>query len=175
MPRTYSFDHFTAAKPDVSKQKKGSERERSTPLKSEQPPPPDGQFNYGHRHAQTEQLYKQHREEHERQEALSPKPKKVAKAREEPAVPGKAKQEMKKEEAPLEQGREQLKELAQQAISSVRKAAREAARGRPLKATRQLAGDVFTGARRVAREVSARTGLSSEKRKGDESEDKSDE
>jgi hypothetical protein len=172
MPRTYSFDHFTAVKPDVSKQKKGSERERTTPLKSEQPLPPDGQFNYGHRHAKTEELYKQHREEHERQ-ARAPKPeKKQARKREQPVVPGKG-QQQQKEEAPLEMGRERLKELAQQAVSSVREAAREAVRGRPLKATRQLAGDVFTGARRVAREVSARTGLSSEKLKGDASEDKS--
>jgi hypothetical protein len=159
MPRTFRFEHFTAAKPDVSKQKRGTEREKHIPLKSEQPPPPDEKFNYGHRHAQTEELYKKHRAAHERGEAR--RAERVVPGKEEPGRAG---------HAPLEpEGLERLKEMAQQAVSRVVEAAREAAKGRPLKAGKKLAGEAMTGARKVAREVSARTvkkGRESESEKG---------
>ncbi|HSP81888.1 MAG TPA: hypothetical protein VLQ93_25430, partial [Myxococcaceae bacterium] len=141
MPRTFRFEHFTAAKPDVSKQKRGSEREPHPPIKSEQAEPAVEGLHYGHRHAQTEELYKKHREEHEREAA-----------RAEPVIHGKE-EPGRAVHAPLEpEGRERRKELAQQAVSSVVEAAREAAKGRPLKAGKKLAGEAVTGARKVARE-----------------------
>jgi hypothetical protein len=141
MPRTYSFDHFTTAKPDASKQKHGSEREKHTPLKSEAAEPSSESIHYGHPHAQTEELYKQRREEHEREEALH-----AAEPEQAPRV-----------EAPAqERGGEGLKQLAQQAVTSVLDAVREVARGHPVAGTKRLAGDAVSGTRRVVKEVSAR-------------------
>jgi len=156
MPRTFRFEHFTAAKPEVSKQKSGTEKERHTPLKGEQATPPEEKLHYGHRHAQTEKLYKKHREEHEREAE-----------RAEPVIHGKAEPRREGHAPPEPEGLERLRELAQQAVSSVVEAAREAAKGRPLKAGKKLAGEAVTGARKVAREMSARA---AKLKKGGESE-----
>jgi hypothetical protein len=146
MPRSYSFDHFQAVKPDVSKRVKGSEREKQTPLKSEQPPPPDAPFNYGHRHAQTEELYKKHRAdrvaephiiEETQAEAIAPDQEATSTAEQERF------------------DRERLRLMAQHAVSSVLEAAKQAAKGHPLQGARYLADEALSGARRVVKEVSA--------------------
>ncbi len=157
MPRTYSFDHFTAAKPAPSVSKRASTQARQ-PLKSELHTH-SGAVHYGHAHSRTEQLYRQHREEHERQEAMrgpaaSGSQAKAPSARLEADSP----REMDGERAPSGD----LRTLARGAVDSVRQAAREALKGRPLQGARKLAGEAVSGALRVAREVSARTARSSE-------------
>lgn len=68
MPRTYPFDHFTAAKPDPSKRGHGER-----PLGVSPPPPHGGQkeIHYGKQHAQTEALYRAHEREHRSAEAAA--------------------------------------------------------------------------------------------------------
>jgi len=51
MPRSYSFDHFTAAKPDVSKVENAHGSHH--PVKSETPMPEQEGLHYGRQHAQT--------------------------------------------------------------------------------------------------------------------------
>jgi hypothetical protein len=168
--RTYSFDHFKADKPEPSTNNPGG-AEQTPPAEQARPrvpPSEEGQLHYGRQHAQTSELYRQHREERERAEQM-----RVSGAQEEPlggeAPPPeepllKSKEDVENPQAfkPDEAGLEGLKGLAQQAVSSVLAAAKEAAKGRPLLGARKLAGDAFSGVRRVAREVSARTSRSSQ-------------
>ncbi len=66
MPRSYSFDHFQAAKPDISKRPRPGEK----PPVGGAPRPPSAGLRYGKRHAKTEELY--HAREMEKQlEALA--------------------------------------------------------------------------------------------------------
>jgi hypothetical protein len=58
---------------------------------------------------------------------------------------------------PDESGREGLRGMAQQAVTSVLQAAREATRGKPLVGAKKLATGAVSGALKVVREVSART------------------
>lgn len=175
--RTYSFDHFKAEKPDVSKTNQGGANP-SPPVehtKPQVPPSEEGELHYGRQHARTAELYHKHREERERAEQMrvsgvqeepmggeAPPMEPRAAKREEPLLRDKADVEDTRAFQPHEAGREGLKDLAQQAVSSVLEAAKEAARGRPLTGARKLAGDAFSGVRRVAREVSARTSRSSQ-------------
>lgn len=125
------------------------------------PPSEEGQLHYGRQHAQTAELYHQHREEREftarfSEAQVEPQGGEAPpmEAREEPIIKGK--QELPKAPPAEGFGLESLKGMAQQAVSSVRQAAREAARGRPLEGARKLAGDTVSGVLRVAREVSTR-------------------
>lgn len=158
MPRTYSFDHFTATKPAISVGKR-AQTQRSVPLKSELQSHA-GALHYGHAHSSTGELYKKHREEHDRLEAMRPP------REEREAFAGESVETGAREEADfasdgeLEFSREGLKDMAQSALGSVKQAAREALRGRPLVGARRLAGEAVTGALRVARQVSARTSRS---------------
>lgn len=152
--RTYSFDHFKAEKPDVSKTNQGAAHP-SPPLEPtgpQVPPSEEGELHYGRQHARTAELYRQHREERERMERI-----RVSGTQEEPILHDKEGMEKRQASQPDELGLEDLKNLAQQAVASVLEAAKEAARGRPIIGARKLAGDAFSGVRRVAREVSART------------------
>jgi hypothetical protein len=180
--RTYSFDHFKADKPEPSTTNPGG-AEQTPPVEQAKPRSDDGQLHYGRQHAQTAELYRKHREERERAEQM-----RVSEAQPEPeAAPREAteqqaarppRQDMKEqsraEQSRAEQSRAEqpqaleadeaeptgLKGLAQQAVSSVLAAAKEAARGKPLSGARKLAGEAVSGARRVAQEVSARAGRS---------------
>ncbi|MBI3180801.1 MAG: hypothetical protein HYZ28_01520 [Myxococcales bacterium] len=69
MPRTYSFDHFTAAKPAKSKQAKPGELERSARGKRAAPA---GELHYGQKHARTVELYREHEALHEPAPAVPP-------------------------------------------------------------------------------------------------------
>jgi hypothetical protein len=170
--RTYSFDHFKADKPEPSTTNPGG-AEQTPPAEQAKhgvPPSEEGQLHYGRQHARTAELYHQRREERERAEKMGVSPSGASadkaevqaepmggeappmQAREEPTVH--AKEDVKDEDT----GHEGLKGLAQQAVSSVLEAAREAAKGSPLKSARKLATGAVTGVFRVAREVSARAG-----------------
>lgn len=175
--RTYSFDHFKADKPEPSTTNPGG-AEQTPPAEQAKPRHDDKELHYGRQHAQTAELYRKHREERERAEQMrvsgsqeEPMGREVPRAemrekqsakRQEPLLRDKADVEDTQAFQPDETGREGLKGLAQQAVSSVLEAAKEAAKGRPLTGARKLAGDAFSGARRVVREVSARTSRSSQ-------------
>ncbi|MFY0527838.1 hypothetical protein ACN28I_33370 [Archangium gephyra] len=159
--RTYSFDHFKADKPEPSTTNPGG-AEQTPPAEQAKPRSDDGQVHYGRQHAQTAELYRKHREERERAEQM-----RVSEARAEPTAAAPEVRErqaagreepLAQEQAPEEAGPAGIKGLAQQAVSRVLAAAKEAAQGHPLTGARKLAGDAVSGARRVAREVSARTG-----------------
>jgi len=166
--RTYSFDHFKADKPEPSTTNPGG-AEQTPPAEQAKPRSDDGQLHYGRQHAQTAELYRKHRQERERAEQMrvsggqeeSEAAPRQAKEAQEPLRQD-AKEQPRAEQAPAiqpdEAGHEGLKGLAQQAVSSVLAAAKEAAKGRPLSGARKLAGEAFSGVRRVAQEVSARTG-----------------
>ncbi len=169
--RTYSFDHYLADKPEPSTTNPGGARQTppAEEAKPQVPPSEEGHIHYGRQHAQTAELYRKHREEREERERAeqmraaeseaqpSNEETPPVEAREQEAAP-REEQEVPK---PDEFGREELKQLAQQAVTSVLQAAREAARGRPLVGAKQLAGDAVAGAFRVVREVSARTSRAS--------------
>lgn len=160
--RTYSFDHMQADKPEPSMTNPGG-AEQTPPAEQAKPRANDGQLHYGRQHAQTAALYRKHREERERAEQA-----RAAKAQAKPtdakaAAPEVMEQQAAGREEPIVQEKaadetrpEGLKGLAQHAVSSVLAAAKEAAKGHPLSKARKLAGDAFSGVRRVAREVSAR-------------------
>jgi hypothetical protein len=184
--RTYSFDHFKAEKPEPSMANPGGARQVPSGEEAKPPVPSSAEeLHYGRQHAQTAELYRKHREERERagqlhasgvqEEPLGGEapPLEGQGRRAEPVIHGKEDVEEHHHHPhphhehahhapkPDETGREVLKDMAQQAVSSVLEAAKEAAKGRPLVGARKLAGDAFSGVRRVAREVSARTGRSS--------------
>jgi hypothetical protein len=172
--RTYSFDHFKADKPEPSTTNPGG-AEQTPPAEQAKPRSEDRELHYGRQHAQTAELYRKHREERERAEQMrvsgvqeeplggeAPPVEQQAAGREEPLLEDKADVEDTQAFQPDEAGLEGIKGLAQQAVSSVLAAAKEAAKGRPLTGARKLAGDAFSGVRRVAREVSARTGRSTQ-------------
>ena len=144
MSRSYSFEHFTAAKPVVSPWKRASAHEKQTMTRAPMP------LQYGHAHAHTELIYQRHREEHARQEAM-----RIPEVRQEPQG-AEAPPPMQAREArrPRLFEREGLQELGWRAVDSVRRAAREAARGRPLQGMRRLADDAVSGTLEVVREAS---------------------
>lgn len=149
MPRTYSFDHFTAVKPATSMWKRPDSHGQRSVSRGSSP------LRYGHAHARTEQLYQQHREEYSLQERLpgaEPRPQAQRPAMEEASPMGTA----EPRQVDLF-GREGLQELGRLAVQSVRRAAREALRGRPLQGMRQLADDALSGTLKVVREASDRT------------------
>jgi hypothetical protein len=165
--RTDSFDHFKADKPEPSTTHPGG-AEQTPSAEQARPRSDGGQLHYGRQHAQTAALYRKHRkhrEERERAEQM-----RVSEAQAEPteakaAAPEVMEQQAAGREEPLVQEQaadearlEGIKGLAQQAVSSVLAAAKEAAKGHPLTGARKLAGDAFSGVRRVAQQVSARTG-----------------
>jgi hypothetical protein len=162
--RTYSFDHFKADKSEPSTTQ-ASGAEQTPPAEQAKhgvPHSEEGQLHYGRQHARTAELYHQRREERERAERMGVSPPGTStrppEVQAEPmggeAPPVQAREEEKSEDT----GHEGLKGLAQQAVSSVLEAAREATRGSPLKSARKLATGAVSGVFRVAREVSARAG-----------------
>lgn len=184
--RTYSFDHFKADKPEPSTTNPGG-AEQTPPAEQAKhgvPPSEEGQLHYGRQHARTAELYQRRREERERAERMgvsapgTSEPK--AEVQAEPlggeAPPVQAREEDREEPAVQakedveagDTGREGLKGLAQQAVSSVLEAAREASKGHPLKSARKLATGAVTGVFRVAREVSARAGKTGPEKAGGE-------
>ncbi len=172
--RTYRFDHFKAEKPEPSVTTPEGARQThpAEETKPTVPPSEEGQLHYGRQHAQTAELYHQRRQEREEAEQLGvagvqQEPlggeappletrKQRAAPREEPVIHGKEDVEQHAGSMPEESGRAGLRGLAQQAVTSVLQAAREASRGRPLVGAKKLAGDAVSGALKVAREVSAR-------------------
>ncbi|HZI05296.1 MAG TPA: hypothetical protein VEZ71_14795 [Archangium sp.] len=166
--RTYSFDHMQADKPEPSTTNPGG-AEQTPPAEQAKPRTNNGQLHYGRQHAQTAELYRKHREERQRAEQT-----RAAKAQAEPmgaeaSAPKVMEQQVAGREEPIvqekaadEARREGIKGLAQQAVSSVLAAAKKAAKGHPLSGARKLAGDAFSGVRRVAREVSARRSRSTQ-------------
>ncbi|HEX5749882.1 MAG TPA: hypothetical protein VFZ09_26865 [Archangium sp.] len=172
--RTYSFDHFKADKPEPSTTNPGGAEQ--TPPAEQSKPHTDEGVHYGRQHAQTAELYRKHREERERAEQMrvsetparsEAAPREAREQRNAEPVRQEAKKEPRAEQPRAEQpqalesdeaGAAGLKGLAQQAVSSVLEAAKEAAKGRPLSGARKLAGEAFSGVRRVAQQVSARTG-----------------
>ncbi|WNG61790.1 hypothetical protein F0U59_49065 [Archangium gephyra] len=166
--RTYSFDHFKADKPEPSTTNPGG-AEQTPPVEQARPHTDEG-LHYGRQHAQTAELYRKHREERERAEQMrvseapteskaAPREARESRAAEPPRQDAKQpRAEQSQALEPDEAGQASLKGLAQQAVSSVLEAAKEAARGRPLSGARKLAGEAVSGVRRVAQEVSARTG-----------------
>ncbi|WP_375768652.1 hypothetical protein NR798_44405 [Archangium gephyra] len=167
--RTYSFDHFKADKPEPSTTNPGGAEQ--TPPAEQAKPQADTGLHYGRAHAQTAELYRKHREERERSkqmrvsespaestDAEAPVAQRAAAPQESTVVQEKADMGKAQDATPDETRLEGLKGLAQQAVSRVMEAAKEAAKGRPLTGAKKLAGDAFSGVRRVAREVSARTG-----------------
>ncbi|MFE8603220.1 hypothetical protein [Archangium violaceum] len=166
--RTYSFDHFKADKPEPSTTNPGG-AEQTPPVEQARPHTDEG-LHYGRQHAQTADLYRKHREERERAEQMrvsetpteskaAPREARESRAAEPPRQDTKQpRAEQSQAREPDEAGQASLKGLAQQAVSSVLEAAKEAARGRPLSGARKLAGEAVSGVRRVAQEVSARTG-----------------
>lgn len=69
MPRSYSFDHFTVPKPDLSKRPHPGDRER---LAKPWPRRVLG-LHYGRQHAETEQLYRSHEAEHREEDEDPPR------------------------------------------------------------------------------------------------------
>lgn len=173
--RTYSFDNFKADKPEPSTTNPGG-AEQTPPAEQAKPRSDNGQLHYGRQHAQTAALYRKHREERERAEQL-----RASEAQAGSMSAGAAPTEAKEQQAaePLRQdtqdveapqavetttaGPEGLKGLAQQAVSSVVAVAKEAAKAHPLSKARKLAGEAFSGVRRVAQQVSARAVRSEKK------------
>jgi FtsZ-interacting cell division protein ZipA len=169
--RTYSFDQFNADKPELSTTNPGG-AEQTPPAEQARPRTDEGRLHYGRQHAQTAQLYRKHRQERERAEQMRRASETPAKSEATPreamepraAEPPRqdAKEQPQADQAPAlkpdEAGHGGLKGLAQQAVSSVLAVAKEAAKGHPLSGARKLAGEAFSGVRRVAQQVSARTG-----------------
>lgn len=125
--------------------------------------------HYGRQHARTAELYRQRREARERAEQESTPDEVLAEPMggeappplEEPVL--QAQQDVDVEQhadsVPDEATREKLRTRAQHAVTSVLRAARQAARkAAPLEGAKKLAGSAVSGVRRVAREVSARKG-----------------
>lgn len=180
--RTYSFDHFKADKPEPSTTHPGG-AEQTPPVEQAKhgvPPSEEGQLHYGRQHARTAELYHQRREEREHAEQMgvvqtepmggeAPPMQAREQTREEPVIHGKELGEAPQASPSEDTGRESLKSLAQQAVTGVLEAAREATRGRPLKGARMLATGAVTGVFRIAREVSARAGKTSSNKAKDTS------
>jgi hypothetical protein len=131
--------------------------------------PSNGGKHYGRQHAQTAELYRQRREARASAEQESA-PDEIhteplggeAPPAEEPVLHTQRDVETVDEEQhadspPDEATRERLRTRAQQAVTSVLRAARQAARkAAPLEGAKKLADTAMSGVRRVAREVSAR-------------------
>ena len=127
--------------------------------------------HYGRQHARTAELYRQRREARERAEQEST-PAEVqaeplggeAPPMEEPVLHTRqdvenVDVEQHADSVPDESTRERLRNRAQQAVTGVLRAARQAAKkAAPLQGAKKLAGSAVSGMRRVAREVSARKG-----------------
>lgn len=144
MARSYSFDHFTAARPAVSPWKRASSHEKQTLTHGHGPEP----IHYGQAHARTGMLYQQHREDFERLQSVK-----------EPQVSARSRDVEEQQESSRVDlfGREGIQEIKRLAVDSVKRAARSAARGRPLQGARQLASDAVSGTLRVVREAADRT------------------
>ena len=169
--RTYSFDHFKADKPEPSTTNPGG-AEQTPPAEQAKPRHNDEGLHYGRQHAQTAELYRKHREERERAQQMGVSgtqeettggeappvefAERQSDKREKPLRQGKANVEDTQAAQMDETGGEGLKAMAQQAVSSVLAAAKEAAKGRPLTGAKKLAGEAFSGVRRVAQQVSAK-------------------
>jgi hypothetical protein len=69
MPRSYSFDHFTAVKPDSSKVETATGSHH--PVKSETPMPEHEGIHYGRQHAQTVARAQARRMDHEAEQRLA--------------------------------------------------------------------------------------------------------
>lgn len=145
MARSYSFEHFTAAQPAVSPWKRASTHEKQMLNR--------GPLQYGHAHARTGMIYQQHREEYARQEAM-----RIPEVKQEFQGPeASSPRQVQEVVARVDLfGREGLEELGRLALESVRQAAREALRGRPLRGARRLADDAVSGTLKVVREASER-------------------
>ena len=120
--------------------------------------------HYGHAHAQTAERYQQRRAEfamkkrlQAEQAAQEPAPvsERIAEGMESTAERFEATAEEKLDEVSAP---ERVKELALEAVKSVVGAAKEAAHGHPIAGVRKLAGDAVSGALKVAREVTNRSG-----------------
>ena len=123
--------------------------------------------HYGHAHAQTAERYQQRRAEFAMKKRLqaeqaAQEPQKAAPVSERIAegVESKAEQFEAAAEQKLDDvsAPERVKELALEAVKSVVGAAKEAAHGHPIAGVRKLAGDAVSGALKVAREVTNRSG-----------------
>jgi hypothetical protein len=174
--RTYSFDHFLTDKPEPGVTNPGGAKQ-IPPVEQTRPtvpPSEEKQLHYGRQHARTAELYQKHREEREHAQQLGATEAEQEplggeapprEAREEPVIHGKEDVVQHAGSMPEEAERENLRDLAHQAVSSVLQAAREAAKGRPLVGAKKLAGDAVSGVFRVARQVSARAARSSTNKK----------
>jgi hypothetical protein len=165
MARVIQSEHFNANQPLLSRQRRGGGPEHQASSKGSIPLSNDGAVHYGHSHAKTEELYRKHREEHELMEAMRINAQEDAQQEQEPLEASEEFEKRQAEDIPRDEvlptadsAGLDLKELAQQAVSSVVQAGREAIKGRPLVGARQLADDALSGTLRVVREVSARTG-----------------
>ena len=128
--------------------------------------------HYGRQHARTAELYRQRREARERAEQENASDEVLAEPMGGEAPPPmqepvlQAKQDVEdvdveqhEDSVPDEATREKLRTRAQHAVTSVLRAARQAARkAAPLEGAKKLAGSAVSGVRRVAREVAARKG-----------------
>lgn len=161
MARAIQSEHFNANQPLLSRQRRAGGPEQYAASKESSPLSNDGAIHYGHSHAKTEELYRKHREEHELLEAMRITSQEDS--QQEPLEAREAFEQRQVEDVPrddvlpTDSGLD-LKQLAQQAVSSVVQAGCEAIKGRPLVGARQLADDALSGTLRVVREVSARTG-----------------
>ncbi|MET0404852.1 MAG: hypothetical protein ABW123_20715 [Cystobacter sp.] len=152
MTKTFHTEQSAVGGPDVnSKQGLDAPREKHTPLKSELTPEVDSKVHYGHAHARTEQLYQERRAQYEMKKQLE-----AAEASSKQAAEPSATEASVEASAPETFGREQIREMALDAVKSVIGAAREAVQGHPLVGARKLAGDAVSGALRVTRGVAAR-------------------
>jgi hypothetical protein len=158
--RTYSFDHSKADKPEPSVTNPGGARQ-TPPAEEAKPtvaPSETGQIHYGRQHARTAELYHQRRQKRAQAEQMNVAGvQRESAPREEPILHDKEDVEQHAGSMPDTSGREKLRELAEQAVTSVLQVAREATRARPLVGAKKLAGNAVSGALRVVREVSART------------------
>ena len=155
MTKTLHLEHNTVAGPDANtKQEMDAQIGHPVPLKSDSSVEGDGKVHYGHAHARTSQLYQERRAQFEMKKRLE-----ASQAAQAQSAPQEAPaQEASESEAPAAFGTERVKELALEAVKSVVGAAKEAAHGHPIAGVRKLAGDAVSGALKVAREVTNRSG-----------------
>lgn len=143
MPRTYSFDHFTA-RPAVGAQKRVRGANDKQSVNQGEVIYQSG-VHYGHAHSQTEALYQKHRAEHDLRETLrdeSPRSaSEIPVSSEPPGVPPDVAENLS---------------IARQAIERVVDAARETLRGGPRTAGIHLLRDAVIGSLHVVRQVSHR-------------------
>ncbi|ATB29334.1 hypothetical protein [Melittangium boletus] len=153
MTKTFRIEPSTVSGPSHStRQEEEAHQDKQLPLKSEAT---RGEVRYGHAHAQTEERYQQRRAEYDM--------KKHMRAEEAPAQQEQESAQEPAQEAAPQTGAEvsapeRVKELARDAVRSVLGAAKEAAQGHPIAGARKLAGDAVSGALKVAKEVTNRSG-----------------